>query len=235
MNRDLGSNRQFMKFFFIFCFSILFHFIGCTQSTPQKQHEKTAKGQKVGGNCEGCEAIYESSVPFEKLSWVDTLPDFQEQGPKLVVSGVVYKPDGKTPAPGVVVYIYHTDQTGNYSKKGGEKGWGLRHGYIRGWVKTNERGEYQFYTLRPASYPNSKIPAHIHPVIKEPGVNEYYIDEYLFDDDPLLSPDERQRQEGRGGNAILKLEKKDGIYYGKRNIYLGKNIPDYDAATQARF
>ena len=107
MNRDLWSNRQFMKFFFIFCFSIFFHFIGCTQSTPQKQHEKTAKGQKVGGNCEGCEAIYESSVPFEKLSWVDTLPDFQEQGPKLVVSGVVYKPDGKTPHQ-VLLYTYTT-------------------------------------------------------------------------------------------------------------------------------
>ena len=159
----------------------------CAQG-PNKP-EKT-DGPHIGGRCEGCEAIYESSVAFEKLSNLVWLPDFKEKGQKLAVNGVVYKADGKTPAPNVVIYIYHTDQTGVYPKKGNETGWAERHGYLRGWMKTNEKGEYKFFTLRPARYPGGNIPAHIHVTIKEPGKNEYYIDEFLFDDDPFLTANE---------------------------------------------
>ncbi|MEJ0106372.1 MAG: hypothetical protein WDO19_29200 [Bacteroidota bacterium] len=102
-----------------------------------------------------------------------------------------------------------------------------KHGYIKGWVKTNEKGEYKFYTLKPAPYPATNIPAHIHPVIIEPGKNEYYIDEYLFEGDPFLTASEPKRQELRGGPGIISLEKKKGILYGKRNIILGLNIPGY--------
>jgi protocatechuate 3,4-dioxygenase beta subunit len=209
----------------LFTFLVLMgqSFCSCAQSNSQKE---TAH-PKIGGRCEGCEAVFESPVPFKNLNWVDTLPDYHEKGPQLIIHGIIYKSDGKTPASGVVLYVYHTDQKGYYSKKGGETGWARRHGYIRGWVKTNEKGEYQFYTLRPVSYPNSNIPAHIHPVIKEPDKNEYWIDEFLFDDDPLLTKEERQKQEQRGGSGILQLKQKGGVFYGERNIYLGKNIPDY--------
>jgi protocatechuate 3,4-dioxygenase beta subunit len=140
----------------------------------------------------------------------------------------VYEPDGKTPASGVIIYIYHTDQRGVYATKGNETGWGKRHGYIRGWMKTNEKGEYKFFTLKPASYPNREVPAHIHITIKEPDKNEYYIDEYLFDDDTLLTSDERNKQPGRGGNGILKtVEVEKGFLKAVRDIYLGKNIPNY--------
>ena len=208
---------------------LLLNLAGCAQSHLQKNTED----QKVGGPCEGCEAIYESPIPFEQLSWLDTLPDFEATGPKMVISGVVYDSDGK-PAPGVVLYVYHTDQNGKYSRKGGEKGWGLRHGYIRGWMKTNEKGEYRFYTLRPASYPHSSNPQHIHPVVKEKDKSEYYIDEFLFDDDLFLTKEVRAKQEGRGGNGIVHLEKKDGILYGKRDIYLGRNIPGYPSPKASK-
>jgi len=182
---------------------------------------------KVGGACEGCEAIHESPVPFSKLSWIDTLPDFNEPGPKMVISGVVYQRDGKTPAPGVVLYVYHTDQQGQYSKKGGETGWGQRHGYIRGWVRTNARGEYKFYTLRPASYPKGRNPQHIHPVVKEPGKNEYWIDEFVFDDDPFLDAKARSQNQQRGGNGVIRLKQENGLLVGKRDIILGLNVPGY--------
>lgn len=183
--------------------------------------------KKVGGPCEGCEAIYESPVPFTSLPWIDALPDFSEAGPKLEVSGTVYQQDGKTPAPGIVLYIYHTDQQGYYSKKGNETGWGKRHGSILGWMKTNAKGRYKFYTLKPVSYPNSTIPAHIHITIKEPDKNEYYIDEFLFEDDPFITKSERSRQEGRGGSGIVQLHSGNGMLIATRNIILGKNIPDY--------
>jgi protocatechuate 3,4-dioxygenase, beta subunit len=201
----------------------------CSQNSSVNVSDK--KDIKVGGPCEGCEAIYESPVAFDKLDWIDTLPDFNDPGPKLEVSGIIYKRDGKTPASNVVLYIYHTNQKGIYEKKGDEKGWGKRHGYIRGWVKTNEKGEYKFYTLVPASYPNSTNPKHIHPSIKEPGYSEYYIDEFLFDDDPLLPNEERTRPRPRGGNGVLKTTMKGGMLRATHNIILGLNIPDYPASA----
>jgi protocatechuate 3,4-dioxygenase beta subunit len=187
-----------------------------------------AQTKKVGGMCEGCEAIYESPVPFEQLKAFILLPGTTWNGKKpLGINGVVYKADGKTPAPGVVLYLYHTDETGHYPKKGDEKGWAKRHGYIRGWLKTNEKGEYKFGTLRPGSYPDSPVPAHVHVTVKEPGINEYYIDEFLFADDPLLTAEKRDHLPNRGGSGIVKLIDVGNMYKGERNIYLGKNIPDY--------
>ncbi|MGM9510318.1 intradiol ring-cleavage dioxygenase [Larkinella sp. GY13] len=183
---------------------------------------------KVGGPCEGCEAIYENPVPFDKLESVVKLPDATWEGKKpLGINGTVYKADGKTPAPGVILYIYHTDETGHYPKKGDEKGWAKRHGFIRGWVRTDGNGSYKFVTLRPAPYPSASDPAHIHITIKEPGLDEYYIDEFLFDDDPLLTAEKRQKLENRGGSGIVKLVDVGNMYKGERNIYLGRNIPNY--------
>jgi protocatechuate 3,4-dioxygenase beta subunit len=96
-----------------------------------------------------------------------------------------------------------------------------------GWVKTNTRGEYKFYTVRPASYSQTAPPAHIHITVKEPKKGEYWIDDFLFDDDPFLTPDERTRQQTRGGDGILKLKKSGARFYGQRNIYLGKNVTGY--------
>ncbi|MBT1685488.1 dioxygenase family protein [Dawidia soli] len=181
----------------------------------------------VGNGCEGCEAVHEYAN--KTLTWIDTLPDFHEPGPKLEVSGTIFKSDGKTPAKDVILYIYHTDQQGEYAQKGNETGWGKRHGYIRGWIRTNADGKYKFYTLRPAAYPGRQNPEHIHPVIKEPGVKEYWIDEYLFDDDPILTSKERNSQPGRGGKGIVKIQKgTNGMQIAHRDITLGLNVPGYE-------
>jgi protocatechuate 3,4-dioxygenase beta subunit len=195
----------------------------CGQNT-----EKPLSQTGVGGPCEGCEAIHESPVPFDQLNHVDTLPGFAFGSNKMVISGTVYKPDGKTPAPGVVVYVYHTDSTGTYPRKGNEKAWGQRHGYLRGWMKTNEKGQYQFYTTKPGAYPGqTENPAHIHITIKEPDKNEYYIDDFLFDEDPLLTQQQRSRLKQRGGSGIVQLKNSNGLLSATRDILLGKNIPDY--------
>lgn len=215
-----------MKIVLSILLTYFYSFQGCSQNNPGITDKAVNVQQQIGGRCEGCEAIFESPVPFDKLSWIDTLPDFREPGPKIMISGVIYQADGKTPAKDVVLYIYHTDQQGIYPKNN-EKGWAARHGYIRGWMKTNESGQYRFYTLKPASYPNSNAIKHIHPTIKEPGKNEYWIDEYIFDDDPFLTPAIRKEHQQRGGDGLIKLRKENGILVGERNIYLGKNIPGY--------
>jgi len=209
-------------FIFVFC-CLLSAFTACTQSSASQNHPTSNK--KIGGPCEGCEAVYEYGD--QKLTSVDTLPDFFDPGPKLKITGIIYQKDGKTPAKDIILYIYHTDQNGIYPTKGGETGWARRHGYIRGWIKTGADGQYTFYTLRPASYPNGNNPQHIHPVIKEPGKNEYYIDEYLFNDDPYVTDSMRKNQGKRGGSGILTPKKAGNMQIVKRDIILGLNIPDY--------
>lgn len=199
---------------------------GLIQSACAQKKPGTEKEKLVGDGCEGCEAVHEYGSRL--LTWVDTLPDFHDPGPKLEISGTIFKSDGKTPARDVILYIYHTDQTGEYPTKGNETGWAKRHGYIRGWIKTNADGRYKFYTLRPGAYPGRQNPEHIHPVIKEPGIKEYWIDEYLFDDDPILTARERNRQPGRGGKGILKTKKDAaGMQVAQRDIILGLNVPGY--------
>ena len=103
-----------------FVLIVLFVFSGCSQTNTKKQKKENTFNKKVGGGCEGCEAIYESPVPFEKLTNVDTLPGFNDAGPKIEISGIVYQKDGKTPAKDVVIYIYHTNQQGIYPTKGSD-------------------------------------------------------------------------------------------------------------------
>jgi protocatechuate 3,4-dioxygenase beta subunit len=97
-------------------------------------------------------------------------------------------------------------------------------------VKTDKNGFYKFYTLVPASYPNSTNPKHIHPTIKEPGFTEYWIDEFVFDDDPLLPKEERNRSHPVGGGGVIKTVMKDGMLRATRNITLGLNVRDYPKA-----
>jgi protocatechuate 3,4-dioxygenase beta subunit len=218
------------RLIFLLCWTLSLAFVACSQSAGKKGANSSNSKVHVGGRCEGCEAIYESPIPFEKLSTTDTLPDFNEPGPKILISGIVYERDGKTPAKDVVVYIYHTDQSGNYTPGKNAKGWEKRHGYIRGWVKTDRNGLYRFYTLRPAAYPSRRDPQHIHVTIKEPDKNEYWIDEYLFEDDPLLVRKQGEENKPRGGNGIIKLEQGNGLLQATRNIILGLNVPDYPNA-----
>lgn len=194
--------------------------------TSCHSQSRTESTKKVGGPCEGCEAIYEYGD--KKLMPVDTLPLYNENEPKLKISGVVYKKDGKTPASDVIIYIYQTNRAGIYQTKGNERGWARRHGFVRGWTKTGTNGEYTFFTFRPAGYPGRPDPEHIHVTVKEPDKNEYYVDAIVFDDDPRLTKKEREGQGNRGGSGIVKPRKAGSLYEISHDIILGMNIPDYN-------
>ena len=195
--------------------------ISCVKS----QETKTVK-KLVGGPCQGCEAVLEYGDKY--LNNVDTLAGFKSGKEQLKLSGVIYQNDGKTPAKDVILYAYQTNEQGIYPKTNNSKGWEQRHGYIRGWIKTDKTGRYTLYTFRPASYPNTTIPQHIHLTIKEPDVNVYYIDDFYFEDDPNLTDKIRNRPNFRGGSGIIKPIKGQSLYEAKRDIILGLNIPDYN-------
>ncbi len=192
----------------------------------QSQTNSSKNDRFVGGGCEGCEAIFEFGE--KKLSPVDTLPLFSENMPKLKISGSVFQKDGETPAANVILYIYHTSRKGEYQTYGNEKGWAKRHGIIRGWTKTDKDGKYTFFTFRPAAYPSRDEPEHIHITIKEPGKTAYYLDDFVFEDDPLLTKEMRENMVNRGGSGIMKPTQAHGMLTVHRDIILGQNIPDYE-------
>jgi len=191
-----------------------------------KSQNTNAIEKLIGGPCEGCEAIYEYGDRF--LNSVDTISGFTTSNQKIKITGTIYNNDGKTPAKDIILYAYHTDEKGIYPKRSSSKGWEKRHGFLRGWVKTNVSGNYTFYTLKPASYPNTSIPQHIHITVKEPDKNEYYIADIYFDSDPNLTESIRNRKDHRGGNGIVKFSKNGQLLEAKRDIILGLHIPNYD-------
>lgn len=177
-------------------------------------------GQQPRANlyhCEGCEAIYEHA--FDDLDAHTSMVD--AEGEPLRLSGTVYLPDGSTPAANVIIYVYHTNKDGVYPTKGDEKGWARRHGYLRGWVKTNQKGHYRFDTIRPGLYPNRNAAAHIHMTVKEPDHPAYWIDEVVFEDDPLVDATYSAQQEQRGGSGLIALtQDAKGNWIGIRDIVL---------------
>ncbi len=193
---------------------------------------RTEKTKLVGGGCDGCELMY-VGMPTT-LSSVDTSSGWTEKGQKLLVTGTVFKRDGKTPAPNVVIYYWQTDHTGYYSPRPGMDEKAKLHGHIRGWVKTDENGKYAIYTIRPAPYPNETMPAHIHTSIKEPNLdNEYYIDEFVFDDDALLTGAKRKALENRGGSGVLRVLIAGDLQIAAHNIILGLKIPNYPETNRS--
>lgn len=164
----------------------------------------------------GAEAMGAIDVP-DSVSWRTSFPVAKEDGEPIVISGTVYKQDGKTPAPNVLIYFYHTDKFGIYGRSGEHK-----HGRFRGWMLTDAQGRYEFSSIRPASYPNSTQSQHVHMTITGTDFREDWIDSILFEGDPLISARERGWSGKRGGfNPIVTLRAgKGGVLHAVRDIQL---------------
>ena len=150
------------------------------------------------------------------VPWKTTIVSAGEPGESLIVSGTIYSPDGRTPLEGINLFVYQTDATGHYSATNGDN----RSTRIHGLMRTNNEGRYEFRTIKPRSYPATRIPAHIHAFVSGPGYPEYWIDEYHFDDDPFVTNDMRAKVAGMGNlSSILTLTRgADGVLRGVRDI-----------------
>jgi protocatechuate 3,4-dioxygenase beta subunit len=152
-------------------------------------------------------------------SWKTVIVSDKEPGDPLIITGTIYSPDGRTPMEGARLWVYHTDATGHYSplsQSGGDN----RNTRLHGSMRTNAEGRYEFRTIRPAPYPGRTNPAHIHAFVSAPDYPEYWIDEYLFEGDPYITGEMRQKAVGTGTfSSILQLTRgSDGVLRGSRDI-----------------
>jgi protocatechuate 3,4-dioxygenase beta subunit len=125
-----------------------------------------------------------------------TITSKDEPGERLIVSGKVFGPEGK-PLAGASIYVYHTDAKGLYTPGPNNDN---RNPRLRGYMRADAEGRYEYSTIKPAPYPNGGVPAHIHYVVNAQGHMER-IFEILFEGDPSI--DARTRADAaREGSAF---------------------------------
>lgn len=110
-----------------------------------------------------------------------------EPGQSLNVSGVVVGPDG-APVAGASLYVYQTDHEGYYGVKPVSDN---RNPRLKVFLRSDARGAWSFDTIKPGSYPNSRVPPHIHFEVSAPG-RAPKIFEIVFEGDPFVTAEMRR-------------------------------------------
>ena len=152
--------------------------------------------------------------------WQIKMVSDAEPGEPLIISGTIYGPDGVKPVDGAKLTVYHTDAKGYYSDQDGN---GREpQPRLKGWMKTNADGRYEFRTIRAAPYPGGGNPAHIHGALSAPGFAERVVEEYWFEGDSYITPEMRSRLKGEANfSPILRLRKdSSGVWRGTRDFKL---------------
>lgn len=171
---------------------------------------------EVPANYKNHNTIYD--VTGRQISSSDTIPEFNTKTNKLKISGTIFQCDGKTPAKNVLLLIYQPDEYGEYDVKKDDNR--KRYIYHRAWIKTDNDGNYTFYTFVPGKYLRSKELKQIHRVIKEPGKTEQELNSFIFNNDPQLAYLNVECR-NKASKDILKLEKEGDMFVATNNITLG--------------
>ncbi len=218
MNQKNENRRTFLRRAAAVAVAFPF-FLSCRSDTlAQKSNGDVLTLLKKNANPAGTEGMGAIDAPVSVSPKTILFTD-ADKGEKMVISGKVFEREGKTPAPNVLIYLYHTDIEGYYGKNGEHK-----HGRYRGWLLTDAEGRYSFQTIKPAPYPENRFAAHIHMTVTTRAMREDWIDSILFEGDKLISARERETAGSKGGfNPILKLEKgENNLWQATRDIRLWK-------------
>jgi protocatechuate 3,4-dioxygenase beta subunit len=109
-----------------------------------------------------------------------------EPGQPVHVSGVVVGHDG-APVSGASLYIYQTDHEGYYGVKPASDN---RNPRLKLYLRSDAKGAWSFETVKPGSYPNSRVPPHIHFEVSAPGRAPKTF-EIVFEGDPFVTQEMR--------------------------------------------
>ena len=210
------------RILYLFIISLSVTFSACSQANNKTDNDSRQVTAETSANQEDCNWCGALEAP-ENVDWKTVIPPAGETGEKLIISGTVYLPDAATPAKDIIIYVYHTNTEGIYPKRGDEKGNGQYHGYLRGWMKTDLNGKYEFETIRPAPYhSHGGEPAHIHYTIQGSDYPEYWLTGLWFADDSRVTDEylETVKRSGGFSNVVTLTKDKNQTLRGTRNIIL---------------
>ena len=201
-------------------------FCSCGQMVTDKTVAATSQLPLSKDTCDDPDANINCCFKYmpKDVGAVMNIAGANEPGERMTISGTVFKADGKTPYPDLLLYAYHTDVRGYYPKDGNETGVQKWHGRLHGWCKTDAAGSYTIHTIRPARYPDNSMPAHIHMAVRRPENNQtFYITDCVFSDDSLVNANYMKTiRTMRGGLGIIDLKKSyASIWEGERTIKIG--------------
>lgn len=122
---------------------------------------------------------YEPGAPSRTM-----IASASEPGERIVIRGVVYGPDCKTPLPNALVDVWQADEKGSYH--GSEEEYRLR-----GQMRTSTDGSYEFETVMPGRYAQGGgfRPAHIHFKVSA-AERKALTTQLYFAGDPYLPPND---------------------------------------------
>lgn len=215
MNNLIENRREFLRRASMSAVAFPF-LIGCRPEAFAQSESAILRRIKQNALPTGGEWSGAIDAPSH-VSWKTVLAKATDEGEPIIISGTVFAKDGKTPAPNILIYFYHTDMYGIYGRAGQHK-----HGKFRGWMLTDDKGRYEFCSIRPASYPNSTQSQHVHMTVTGVDHKEDWIDSILFEGDKFVTTRERENAGKKGGfNPIVTMEKNSsGILTARRDIQL---------------
>ena len=148
----------------------------------------------------------ENHAPVGRLEYVGA----QEPGERMTVRLRLTDAAGE-PVVSAVVYAYQTSAKGFYAQDAAHvqaMAGDVNHARLFGYMITDDDGRIEIRTIRPAGYPNSDLPQHIHLHAEHEGQS---LDgsELVFTDDPRLTQSVREEYSG-GGAIIATPVKQDG-------------------------
>ena len=141
----------------------------------------------------------------------------REPGTRIHLSGTILDLNGN-PVPGVKMFLYHTDNTGYYSRPVNNP----REARLNGTLWSNALGQYSFNTIKPAPYGDVSSPPamHIHVHLKPPGLPDHWVESFYFEGDPQLRTQEltRNRELGRFSSIVSLASSGNGVWKGLRDL-----------------
>ena len=107
-----------MKVMYLLIFAL--QVLACGQVSSNGKVESFASSQVQKDTCDDPDADINCSFIHMPASVTNvmTIASQNEPGERMVISGTIFKSDGKTPYSNVILYAYQTDSKGYYSKNG---------------------------------------------------------------------------------------------------------------------
>ena len=124
-------------------------------------------------------------VQFEEYLGLDSLnmvhiTDEHEPGTQLIICGTLVKKENGKPIPNQSIYLYQTDNTGEYNRQTEEDATSAR---LNGTVMTNKQGRFMVKTILPGDYVTHPDTRHIHSIIEgtKSGGHDFYFEQFVQD------------------------------------------------------